>query len=66
MSELFLTPAICSIVDCNKEATVIDAMDNFLCSECMEHEIDESGTEPEDYESIQRLAKGWERSDPPF
>lgn len=42
----------CYILGCDNEAEVWDDMDNKICIPCMEREIEEESTLPEDYESL--------------
>ncbi len=42
----------CDIDGCNQDAVVVDEFDNFLCSDCMESEIQDEGTDYADYANI--------------
>ena len=42
----------CDTQGCDQEAVVVDEFDNLLCSDCMEHEIQDEGTDYEDYANI--------------
>lgn len=42
----------CAYDGCHNEAEFVDNLDDEVCSECMEREIKEGSSEPEDFESI--------------
>jgi hypothetical protein len=43
---------ICEVESCEEEACYYDEMDNMLCSNHMEQDMNETGNKPEYYESI--------------
>ena len=42
----------CDFLDCSNKAEYFDLMDSPVCKECMEREIKEGGSEPEDFQNI--------------
>jgi len=43
---------MCDIVGCDEPAEYYDEHDNKMCQYCVDYEITESGTLPENYEHI--------------
>lgn len=43
---------MCDVVGCEQDAEFYDNMDNELCRDCMERDMEENGKEPEDYEEF--------------
>lgn len=43
----------CEIESCDMYAEYYDVMHNKICASCMEQEINDDGTIPEDYETIE-------------
>lgn len=42
----------CTYGFCYNEAEYIDHMDDHICADCMDREIQEGSAEPEDFEAI--------------
>lgn len=42
----------CEYVGCENEADLIDSMGSFICSECMNREVEDGSAEFEDFEPI--------------
>ena len=42
----------CDCPHCHNLATHYDVVHNLICEECMEREIEEESTSPEDYETL--------------
>lgn len=47
-----MTKAICEVESCDNEAEYFDEMDNRICEEHMNQDMEETGNGPECYETI--------------
>lgn len=43
---------MCEVEGCNEPADVYDVFGNYLCFDCMNREIEEEGSLPEEYQTI--------------
>ena len=43
---------MCDVIGCDQSPEFFDEMDNKLCQDCVDREIQEEGHSPEEYEGI--------------
>jgi len=52
MSKEFIISNKCEYIGCENDAEYIDEMDSYVCSECMDREIQDGTAEQNDFEII--------------